>query len=45
MNEKRIIYTVHAIRRKLERDVSDEDILKTIKEPDYTMTSVEGRKI
>ncbi len=45
MQSKRIIYTTHAIQRKLERDISDDIISQTLNEPDYTLSSTEGRRI
>lgn len=45
MQKKNIIYTGHSIKRKFERDISDDEVIKTLNEPDYTLSSIEGRKI
>ncbi|MBI4163341.1 MAG: DUF4258 domain-containing protein [Candidatus Aenigmarchaeota archaeon] len=42
---KNIRCTYHAIKRKLERDISDEEINQTLASPDYTISSIEERKI
>lgn len=39
---KNVRYTKHAIRRKLERNISDDEISKTINEPDYSLSSTGG---
>ena len=43
MSRKNIRYTKHAVQRKLEREITDEQIMKTLEKPDYTM-SHEGRR-
>ena len=45
MGKKNIIYTNHSMRRKLERDISNDEITRTLNEPDYTLSSAECRKI
>ncbi len=45
MLKKKIIYTNHATIRKYERDISDNQILDTIENPDYLLTDSTGRKI
>ncbi len=45
MPKKNIRYTDHAIKRKLERDIKDEEIDQTLASPDYTISSIEERKI
>ena len=44
MIRKNIRYTKHAIQRKLERNIADEQIKQTLEYPDYTKT-YEERKI
>lgn len=43
--DKKIRYSQHALQRKFERDITDDEITKTLDEPDYTLTSIEERKI
>jgi len=45
MPKKNVRYSSHAIQRKLERGISDDEITQTLNEPDYTLTSIEGRKV
>ncbi len=42
---QKIKYTNHVIVRKFERDITDEEVQKTVDDPEYTMTSIEGKKI
>ncbi len=42
---KNIVYSNHAIQRKLERDITDTEISQTLDEPDYRLTTAEGRSI
>jgi hypothetical protein len=44
MPRKNIRYTKHAIQRRLERDISEEQIKQTLENPDYTI-SHGGRKV
>ena len=43
--KKNIWYSPHAISRKLERDITDNDISIVLGEPDYTLSSFDERKI
>ena len=45
MVKKNIIHTNHSMRRKFERDISDDEIAQTLNDPDYTLSSAECRKI
>mgnify|MGYP001558993220 CR=1 FL=1 len=45
MPHRNIVYTKHAMQRRLERDISDDDIKKAIDEPNYVISSFEGRMI
>lgn len=45
MQKKAIIHTDHSLKRKFERDISDDEIKKTLDEPDYVLSSTEGRKL
>jgi len=45
MQKKRIIYTTHALQRKLERNITDDEVSRVLNEPDYILSSIEGRKI
>jgi len=42
---KNVRFSRHAIQRKLEREISDEEIAETLAAPDYTLTTEEGQKI
>lgn len=42
---KNIVYSNHAIQRKLERDITDLEISQTLNEPDYRLTTIDGRSI
>lgn len=43
--DKSIRYSGHAIQRRFERDISEKQIEQTVRFPDYTKTSFEGRKV
>lgn len=43
--QRNLRYSTHAIYRKLERDIKDDEITLTLNDPDYTLTSFEGRKV
>ncbi|MDI6721119.1 MAG: hypothetical protein QMD85_01920 [Candidatus Aenigmarchaeota archaeon] len=43
--DKPIRYSMHAIQRRIERDVSENLVEQTVRIPDYTKTSFEGRKV
>ncbi|MFH1978107.1 MAG: DUF4258 domain-containing protein [Candidatus Aenigmatarchaeota archaeon] len=45
MSHKIIRYSKHTIRRKLERNISEEEIEETIRNPNYVLSSFEERKI
>ena len=45
MPKKKIVYTNHAIVRRLERDIDEETIEMIINKPDYVKTTFDGRKI
>ena len=44
MPGKNVRYTKHALQRKLERGITDEQITQVLESPDYTI-SREGRRI
>jgi hypothetical protein len=44
MVRKNIRFTTHAIKRKLERNISDEQIRQTLENPDHTVSHA-GTKV
>ncbi|HLC77099.1 MAG TPA: DUF4258 domain-containing protein [archaeon] len=42
---KKIIYTNHAIVRRIERDIEEKTIELVVGQPDYIKTTSEGKKI
>ncbi len=44
MPHKNIRYTRHAVQRKLERNITDEQIHRILGNPDYTISD-EGRRV
>lgn len=42
--EPAIEYSMHAIQRMFERDISEKQVEQTIRNPDYTKTMLDGRK-
>ncbi len=42
--KKKIVYTIHAIVRRVERDVEEKTIEMIISQPDYVKTSFDGEK-
>ncbi len=44
MHCKNIRYTKHAVQRKLERNITDEQIKQTLDNPDYTISN-EGKRV
>ena len=44
MPRKNIRYTNHAVRRKLERNITDDQIRQTLGNPDYTL-SQDGKRV
>ena len=40
-----VVYTHHAKQRMLQRNITEKNIIQTVDEPDYTLTSFEERKI
>ena len=43
--DKTIRYSNHAVKRIFERDINEKQIEQTIRFPDYTKTSFEGKKV
>ena len=41
----RFIYTKHSIQRRTERCISAHEIVKTVNDPDYVISSPDDRKI
>ena len=42
---KKIIYTNHAVVRRIERDIEEKTIELIIRQPDYVKTMLDGKKI
>jgi hypothetical protein len=44
MPHKNIRFTKHAVQRKLERNITDEQIMRTLQNPNYTISQA-GKRV